>query len=57
MNRDSGLSVEEAKALADELTRLMVALEADLSFLVNSEYEALADALLPSGRKDPGSLD
>ena len=57
MNRDSGLSVEEAKALADELTRLMVALEADLAFLVSREYEALADVLLPSVKKDPGSLD
>jgi hypothetical protein len=46
MNRD-GLSVDQAKALADELTRLVAALEADLSGLIDKEYGKLLEALLP----------
>ena len=49
MNRDHAMSLEQAKALAEELARLIAALESELSILVNKEYEKLVDKLLPPG--------
>jgi len=47
MNRDTGLTVEQAKMLADELVMLVEALERDLSELIKQESETLADNLFP----------
>ena len=49
MNRDHAMSLEQAKALAEELARLIAALESELSILVNKEYEKLVAKLLPPG--------
>jgi len=49
MNRDHALSLEQAKALAEELARLIASLETELSILVNQEYEKLAEKLFPPG--------
>jgi hypothetical protein len=49
MNRDHAMSLEQAKALAEELARLIASLESELSILVNKEYEKLVDKLLPPG--------
>ena len=49
MSRDHELSVDQAKALAEELALLIAALETELSILVQKEYERLVDSLLPPG--------